>query len=75
MPPPVFQVAPASVLYSQVAVVSRRVTLTWSLLVSPSLLLAPVSAARAGVGATGARVSMLMAGVVPAPPLLPAVSL
>src|SRR3989338_8053494 len=57
LPLPAVQVAPLSVLYCQVAPVSRPLTLTAPLLVILSVLPAPVSAASARVGADGAAVS------------------
>ena len=52
LPVPVFQLAPASVLYSQVAPVSRPLTLTVPARVMASLLLVPVSLASVISGAT-----------------------
>src|SRR3569833_2242208 len=50
-PVPVLQLVPPSVLYCQIAFVSRPVTLTIPSLVIVSVLLLPVSAASASVGA------------------------
>ena len=58
---PACQMAPASVEYCQLAPASRPNTLTVPLLVMPSLLLLPVSAARAMLGAAGVLLSMVIA--------------
>ena len=57
---PVSQLTPASVEYCQLALASRPDTLTVPMLVIPSPLLAPVSAARARLGATGALLSTVI---------------
>ena len=57
---PARQLPPASVEYSQEALASRSPTLIVPMLVMPSLLLAPVSAARARLGATGAVLSRVI---------------
>ena len=60
---PVVQLVPLLVLYCQVAPVSIPETLTWPLLVMPSLPLDPVSEASAKVGAAGAvRSTTIAAG-------------
>ena len=71
---PASQLAPASVEYCQLAPASRPITLTVPLLVMPSLLLLPVSLARARAGATAA-VSMVTAASWPLALVLPARSL
>ena len=53
------QVLPPSVLYCQVAVASTPPTVTLVLLVMLSVLLLPVSAAKAKAGALGAEVSIV----------------
>ena len=51
---------PLLVLYSQVLPASKPVTLTVPILVMPSLELAPVSCAKAMLGAAGTTVSTVM---------------
>ncbi len=55
----VLQVLPLSVLYSHVASASTPLTVTLLLLVMLSVLLLPVSAAKANAGVLGAEVSMV----------------
>ncbi|MBK9205692.1 MAG: hypothetical protein IPL73_25345 [Candidatus Obscuribacter sp.] len=67
--------APLSVLYCQLAPGSMPVTFTLPRLVMPSLGLAPLSVARARVGADGAALSTVMAaGLLLVVPVLPATS-
>ena len=72
---PVVQLLPASVEYSQEALASRSPTLTVPMLVMPSLLLAPVSAARSRLGASGALLSKVIGSSWAVPLVLPARSL
>ncbi len=57
LPVPLLQLAPASVLYCQVAPASRPLTATVPTLLTPSLLLLPLSVLSAKVGAAGAVAS------------------
>ena len=73
---PFIQLAPLSVLYCQVAPVSRPVTFTLPLEVTPSELLDPVSFASERAGAAGAEVStMIVAALDLAGPVFPARSI
>ena len=75
MPAPASQLLPPLVEYCQLAPASRPVTLTVPLFVMPSLLLVPVSLARARPGAVGALVSMVTAASCALALVLPARSL
>ena len=69
------QVLPLSVLYCQVAPASTPLTVTPVLLVKPSVLLLPVSAVKAKLGALGSVVSIVQLLVLlPTVDTLPAVS-
>ena len=72
---PVVQLPPPLVEYCQLAPASRSATLTVPLLVMPSVSLAPVSAARARLGASGALLSTVISLSSPLELVLPAISL
>ena len=72
---PFCHVMPPSTLNCHCAPASSPVTLTWPLLVMPSLLLRPVSLARLSVGVTPTVSTVTMALILLVPLVLPAASI
>ena len=75
VPVPGVKLPPLLTLYCQVAPASRPLTFTVPTPVTPSLLLAPVSEAKTGIGAaTAPPTTVMAAGLLLDVPVLPAAS-